>query len=376
MFALFVGVGYLGYLVLLAAPIMSLAPRMAAWWTPVMVVVVFAPGLALLAVSHRVGIPRLRAICAVAALSFFVAVVTWPLAWDGSHIDQVQAVWFSAFPGLASLAAVIAWPAGAVFAHLVLACVSVQLVNFVARGDVHPMMLAPEILFAIMYCLIFVGGTVMALRTGRLLDETTEGTHASAASAAAQQARTVERERFDALIHDSVISTLLTASRGGLREDVPALATATLAELDDIRAGDEEDRPMEPDSALVYLRASAAAADEEAAFDVVAENTGGAPIPAEAVRAVGAAAAEALRNARRHAGPTARARVTGQVGSEGIDVQVSDDGEGFDPATVSTRRLGIAVSIHGRMGRLPGGTAEIDSAPGHGTVVRLRWERS
>lgn len=375
MFALFVGVGYLGYLLLLGEPITALASRMAPWWTPVMVAVVFVPGLSLLVLSHRVSIGSLRVVCGTAALSFFVAVVTWPLAWDGSHIKQTQAIWFSAFPGLASLAGVIAWPAWAVFVHLVTACISVQWVNFVARGDVAPTMLAPEILFAIMYCLIFVGAAVMALRTGRLLDETTEDTHASAAAAAARQARAVERERFDALIHDSVISTLLTAARGGSRDDVPALAAGTLAELDEIRAGGEEDRPMNPERAVVHLRASAAAADGEALFEVTADRGGGEPIPADAVRSVGAAAAEALRNARRHGGLGTRSRVTGIVGAEVIDVQVIDDGPGFDPAAVSSARLGIAVSIRGRMDRLAGGTAEVDSTPGRGTVVRLRWER-
>ncbi|GAA3949287.1 sensor histidine kinase [Gordonia caeni] len=374
MFALFTGVGYLGYLLLLAAGILSLSSIMASWWTPTMVAVVFGPGLLLGAVSRHGDGRLMRGVATTAALSFFVAVVTWPFAWNGTRIEQFQAVWFSAFPGLASLAAVVAWPAWLVFVHMVVGCVSVQLINFVARGDVEPMMLLPEILFAIMFCIIFVGGAVMALRTGRLLDETTDETHATAATAAAQEARSVERERFDALIHDRVISTLLSASRRGA-DDVPAQAVVTLKELDEIRAGVEADRPFDPASAVIHLRATAAEADVGATFEVVVEPGDGPPVPADAVRAVGAAIAEALRNSRRHAGPEARRSVRGVVGSSAVTIEVDDDGAGFEPASVSSRRLGIAVSIRGRMARLPGGSAQIRSAPGSGTTVLLGWER-
>lgn len=384
MFALFVGVGYLGYLILLLPAITDAAPTTAAWWTPTMVILVFGTGLSLGAVSRFRGVHATRVAGSAAGAAFALAVVTWPIVWAGTNLVGTDGVWLAAFPGLAALAVVVAWPASVAFTYMVVAVVAVQWINYHARGLDDPLVLIPEILFGIMFCSIFLGGSAMAIRTGRLLDETMGETHAAAAAAAAREARSVERERFDALTHDSVLATLLTASRSGAQGgDVPALATATLAELDDVRT--EDDRPFTLDRAVVHLRAAAAAVDAGAAFTVrtaVQDRRPGeerpipaGTIPADAVRAVGAAVAEALRNCLRHAEAPHRG-VSGEVGPDRIRVAVHDDGAGFDPAAISSHRLGIAISIRGRMARVDGGSAEIDSAPGEGTTVRIGWDRT
>ncbi len=62
-------------------------------------------------------------------------------------------------------------------------------------------------------------------------------------------------------------------------------------------------------------------------------------------------------------------RVAGGVG----ELVVRDDGIGFDAAAVPPARMGIAVSIVGRMRTLPGGDARVDARPGAGTTVTLTW---
>jgi signal transduction histidine kinase len=54
-----------------------------------------------------------------------------------------------------------------------------------------------------------------------------------------------------------------------------------------------------------------------------------------------------------------------------LELEVSDDGEGFDPETpgLRSRRLGL-TSMEERAAAL-GGRLEIRSAPGAGTTVRL-----
>lgn len=170
------------------------------------------------------------------------------------------------------------------------------------------------------------------------------------------------------------MSTLLAAARGRLRMVVD-LAASTLAELDAV--GDEDDDlPFGPDQAVVHFRAAAADADAHAAFDVTARPGDEGLIPAETVRAIGGALAEALRNSNRHAGPHAHTRVRGTVSGDRVSLEVSDDGVGFDGDAVPAQRLGIAVSIRGRMNRVADGHATVESAPGEGTVVRLGWVRS
>ena len=57
----------------------------------------------------------------------------------------------------------------------------------------------------------------------------------------------------------------------------------------------------------------------------------------------------------------------------GLEVDVvADDGAGFRPDRVGPHRFGLALSVHDRMASA-GGCATVESAPGRGTVVRLRW---
>ena len=374
MFARFTSVGYLAYLALLYPSITTTAPLMHRWWTPPAVVVVFGTGVLPGLLSFRRGTAAMRTAAAAAAMAFLAAALTWPLAWTGTQLPGDDGVWLAAFPGLASLAGVIAWPTRMAFAHLVIGCTAVQVINLVARVNASAPMLVPEITFAIMFCTLFVGGAAMALRTGRLLDATTDATHAAAASAAAQRARAVERERFDALIHDGVIATLLTASRPVHRRTVRALAATTLRELDDLHTIDNPDQDIALDEILAQLRTATVDVDPSASFGVTGTETAQTlRLPLSTVRSISAALSEALHNSHLHAGSRATRTVTAALQSESISIAVVDDGVGFDHTAIPPHRLGIAVSILGRMRHVTGGSAQVDSEPGRGTTVHIEW---
>jgi signal transduction histidine kinase len=74
---------------------------------------------------------------------------------------------------------------------------------------------------------------------------------------------------------------------------------------------------------------------------------------------------EALNNAVRHSrARNAKVRVAGTA--SGIEIEVNDDGQGFDPQRA--RGLGI-LGMEERVKRL-GGSLEVKSASGRGTVVK------
>jgi signal transduction histidine kinase len=74
---------------------------------------------------------------------------------------------------------------------------------------------------------------------------------------------------------------------------------------------------------------------------------------------------EALNNAVRHSrARNAKVRVAG--GASGIEIEISDDGQGFDPQR--TRGLGI-LGMEERVKRL-GGSLAVQSAPGQGSMVK------
>lgn len=79
-------------------------------------------------------------------------------------------------------------------------------------------------------------------------------------------------------------------------------------------------------------------------------------------------AQEALNNAVRHSS-TKSLECTFDDGPEGILLEIRDQGRGFDPVLMG-HGLGI-VGMRERAG-LIGGTLEIQSEPGMGSVVRLR----
>ncbi|MFD4295331.1 sensor histidine kinase [Rhodococcus sp. NPDC058505] len=373
-FAVFTGVGYLFYLLLLLPSVIGQADRLDRWWTPVATLAVFGSGIAFGLSALSADSRTVRRTAGVAAVLFLVALGTGMVAWHGPDLTDGQGVWLSAFPGVASLAAVAAWRPVVAFGHMIIASAGVQIFNALARDPRMTSPLIPDIAFSIMFCTLFVGAAVMALRTGRVLDSTLDATHAAAAAAAARHARTVERARFDAMIHDGVMSTLLAASRQGTTPSLSAQAERTLRQFDALRAGPAPDDRFDVTEIVSHLRTATGDVDDHIDLDVRrAPGHHTLTMPAEAARAVGAALAESLRNSVRHADPGAERGVTVTVGGRSLTVEVSDSGPGFDPKTVPAHRLGLAVSILGRMRQLPGGSAAIDSQPDAGTRVRLSW---
>jgi signal transduction histidine kinase len=99
-------------------------------------------------------------------------------------------------------------------------------------------------------------------------------------------------------------------------------------------------------------------------------------LPAAVVDAFRQASGEALANVANHAGTT-RVRLTALGGSDpdrpAVTVAIVDQGKGFDPVD-TLPGYGIQHSIQARMDEV-GGTATVDSHPGQGTRVDLRWWR-
>ncbi|WP_372507082.1 sensor histidine kinase [Actinomadura madurae] len=102
-----------------------------------------------------------------------------------------------------------------------------------------------------------------------------------------------------------------------------------------------------------------------------AHRGGAAPGARAAAHAIIGAAREALRNVAAHSG-VVWAEVRVERRADEVAVSIVDWGRGFDPALVPAGRYGLGYSIRERMA-LVGGTVEVESAPGQGTAVTLRW---
>jgi signal transduction histidine kinase len=200
-----------------------------------------------------------------------------------------------------------------------------------------------------------------------------------------------ERARLARELHDAMSQSLFslqlaaeTASRqlaGDPRaaavqlDVVRSLATRLAAELrttvDGLRPAE-----LERDGLVATLRAQLTVA--ERAHGVPVDLTIGElpDLAADVEHQVLRIAQEAVANALRHAGAD---RVEVELGRLAgvmpptVRLRVTDDGRGFDPEAraVRSRRLGL-TSMHERAASL-GGSLRIESAPGRGTSVELRF---
>ncbi len=376
LFGRFVCAGYLFYLLILIPNIRDGAATTAAWWTPVAIFAIFGTAMVLGLSTFLPQTIWIRRAAAINAIAYILVACAWWPAWTGEHV-QGFGTWLANIPGVAGLATAAAWQPAWALLYLGVGVTLVQLINHAIREAPLFYLLIPDLSAALMFCTVFVAASVVALRTGQTLDATIASTHAAAAGAAAAAAKDVERERFNALIHDTVMSTLLAAARTDSDSTVAGQSRRTLARLDHLRSGVETAERLDPDAVLAQLRSAASEVDENVTFTShVESNANNAEFPSEPVSALAGALSEALRNSKKHAGPDARRSVDAIVEETRMEVTVCDNGIGFDPRTVPTHRLGIAVSIHARVRSIPGGAADVASSPGAGTKVTLSWQRA
>ena len=185
----------------------------------------------------------------------------------------------------------------------------------------------------------------------------------------AERVRAEERAEVATHLHDSVLQTLALIQRDqAATADIRGLARYQEREL---RAW------LFPD---VTTDAGAAGGFREALIDAGSEieDRTGTRVDTVVVgnllsqfEPIVRAAREAILNAATHAG-VETVSVYGEANAEEVLVFVKDRGRGFDPGAIDPSRHGVSESIVGRMQRY-GGSAEIISAPGSGTEVRLRF---
>ncbi len=196
-----------------------------------------------------------------------------------------------------------------------------------------------------------------------------------------------ERRRIASELHDDtvqvLIASLLSMDRLGRTID-PAneRALALLAQVRDTLATATERtrhlifdlRPqlLEAEGVMPAIAEVAAVAGREAGFDV--------DVASSSVRFDPAVEAllyrvmqEAIVNARKHARPN-RVRCSLSAVPDGVVAEVADDGIGFQVEHAiehARERLSFGLSTIVELVRLAGGSIDVDSVPGDGTVVRI-----
>ena len=197
---------------------------------------------------------------------------------------------------------------------------------------------------------------------------------------AAVRASDAERLRIARDLHDGVVqdlagssmalSTAAARADGRERQDLEGIGRSLRVSMRALRSLLVEIYPSD-----LYAAGIAAALDDLVAplvatgVAVDVDVSGDEAAPRSAVALVWRVAQESVRNVARHA-RAGRMSVTVRRQGEALVLEVVDDGVGFDPgATAGDDRFGLRGTAS--LVREHGGTMEVDSAPGSGTMVRV-----
>ncbi|MFT3860833.1 sensor histidine kinase [Micropruina sp.] len=332
-------------------------------------------GFTLLMPVYAWSLGDIRWLCGAYALVILVGVITWPWAWLSTS-PAGGAPWLWVCLGMATVCAAMASTVGLGFAYAAVSSLAFGLVRLtVAGGNRDPLSALQDVL------------TLMVLPTALLLliqffaravdelDASTAESQRVEADRAIDKAIGQRRTILDGIIHDQVMTTLVAAVQTDQpRGEVADLAKAALASLAEAAAPTNVGQSLSAPQLARLIEGMVEAVCPQATVRVD-PGSDAVPVTASVASTLGQAAREAALNVTRHA-EAEHVSIEISAGLVGNDqrvrVDVRDDGRGFDPGDVAEGRFGIKVSMMERMAAI-GGTVDIESKPGEGTLVSLRW---
>ncbi|WP_181243275.1 sensor histidine kinase [Glaciihabitans tibetensis] len=345
-------------------------------WVAVATITVFAT--LIVAMVASLADRFVRSSQGLVSIVYAAALLTWPFAVLDPALVTGTNHWLYLLLTVATATAAIAFRTRVAVAYLFLVPGFYGFVRLTpAGGSVDPL----NDLFDVVYAMI-LGAVIIVI--ARMLRQAAAAVDAAQATALAryghavrQHATEVERVEVDAIVHDSVLTTLLTAARAFTPE---AMALSARNARNAIEHLHDAALVVPEDGTTVKLRDVATRIRDAALtltppFQLRMRDIGPRSMPVQAAEAVYSAAMQAMVNSLQHAGKdegVQRWLSAYGIGVDGIQVEVGDNGAGFVLSAVPQERLGVRVSIIERVAGA-GGLAEIDSAPGEGTIVTIRW---
>ncbi|UTT63044.1 sensor histidine kinase [Microcella humidisoli] len=308
---------------------------------------------------------------------YLVALLTWPFFLADPSVPQQGDHWLYQLTTVATATAAIGLRVRGALIYLIVVPLIYGIIRATPQGGGGPWELG---LFNAIYAII-LGGAVLIIVTmtrsaATSVDEAQGAALDRYARAVRQHATEVERVHVDSIVHDSVLTTLLTAARAESSEQKALAAQMASNAMRHLR----EAALVSPDDGTTVRfrqladRIVTAARQMQAPFTVRVRSLDTRVIPSAQAEALYSAAVQAMMNSVQHAGPPEVRRWLKVSGVHGgaVEIEIGDAGAGFDPAHLPEGRLGVRRSIVERTANA-GGHADVRSSPGKGTVVVLSW---
>ncbi|MEO7122299.1 MAG: ATP-binding protein [Lacisediminihabitans sp.] len=312
------------------------------------------------------------------SIVWLLAMATWPLTVSPSMVNSPDRPWLWYLCTIATGAAALAFRPWIATVYLIVAPVAYGLTRTAEAGGSRGW--GPAALDTA-YAVILGGAVLIIITLLRQAAASVDAAQATAldryAHAVRQHATEVERVQVDSIVHDSVLTTLLSAAAADTPEAkalVATMARNAMGHLKSAAAASPDDDATVTNGQLAH-RIMGATATLSAPFELRTADIRQGSIPVHAAEAIYSAAVQAMVNSLQHAGAgrdIMRWLSIRGTDPSGIQVDIGDTGAGFDTTTVPTERLGLRVSIVERVANA-GGAVEINSTLGEGTVISIHW---
>ena len=357
-------------------------PNMHPIWTYVVVPALFV-ALIVTAIASALQI-RLREAHIAFSLVYVVVLVTWPFAVLDPSAASHESYWLYYLLTIATAMATVGFPIRIATAYLILVPTIYAIIRVTPAGGGVTLVQAA---LDTVYSIILGGGITVLTAILRGAASTVDRAQATAleryGNAVREHAMEAERVQVDAIVHDSVLTTLLSAARAETPESkalAARMAGNAIGYLRDAAADSSAD-PGEISLAALALRITDAAGAVSTPIEVEVDELGDGVVPFAVADALYSASVQALVNSLQHAGRDVRRWVRirslaeesrGTGVRDGVHIEVGDAGLGFELDAVPVGRLGVRGSILERVAGV-GGVSDVVTAPGAGTRVILAW---
>jgi two-component sensor histidine kinase len=312
------------------------------------------------------------------ALVALALLATWPL-----HFDLTQAtpagfqpwIWWPL--GISAVAAGTTFRFGIGVIYLAFLTISWPILKVSGFGGSGQLLLGlQEALHLFVFSAVLIA-LVLALRweAGKT-DAANQAAIASAVESARVDAVEIERSRLDALVHDSVLTTLLVAANAESDQQKALAAKSATDAIARLKAARSEDAPSTQLTLASFFHALELRIHQVSPeFKVSLARMNDLPISSQIADALTEATLQAVDNSLKHAGQASERVVRLRGEHLGLKFVVSDNGKGFRPSQVSKDRIGISSSMVARATNV-GGRVFINSSPGKGTNVVIEWSQN
>mgnify|MGYP001407093523 CR=1 FL=1 len=346
-------------------------PHLAPWWLVLFGLSIVGLTVAMVILSFAGRLVGGLAIGYLAGVAF--GTLSWPWAWQSPQ-PATGSPWLWMCLGAASLWTALVFGTKWGFSYALATGVAYAGVRLTPSGEGVPLVAAMQDLLVLVInpSAVIIGVALLTDAIGRL-SATADASQQQRARASVEEALAEERRRLDSIVHDEVMTTLVNATMAGTERDPQLVEQArhAIAQLEQAGETDAERAPVTVEHLgwLITDQVTSLVPGAQAEIDVSDLTL---QVPATVAGAIGQASREVAKNIARHADANQISIRIDDAGVAGVRVTISDNGVGFDPETVPSDRFGLKLSVTERMASV-GGRAEIRSAPGGGTRVRLVW---